>query len=216
MYKNKKILAIIPARGGSKGLPGKNIKELCGKPLIAWSIEQAKASKYIDQIFVSTDSPEIAEVAEKIGVSVPFLRLEELAKDTSPSSEFVIYTVNYLKNKGQEFDFILLLEPTSPLRDVQDIDNAIEKLESNKKAKSIVGVSKSESGHPSFLVSISKDNFLIPYLKEMTVKRRQELEDVFFFEGSVYLSDTEYYLKEKTFYHSKTLPWLWKNINLLK
>ena len=84
MYNGKKILAIIPARGGSKGLPGKNIKPLCGKPLIGWSIEQAQASKYIDEIFVSTDSLEIANVAEGFGVSIPFLRPEELASDTSP------------------------------------------------------------------------------------------------------------------------------------
>ena len=85
MYNNKKILAIIPARGGSKGLPGKNIKPLCGKPLIGWSIEQAQASEYIDEIFVSTDSSEIAAVAESFGVKVPFLRPSELATDTSPS-----------------------------------------------------------------------------------------------------------------------------------
>ena len=81
MYNEKKILAIIPARGGSKGLPGKNIKSLLGKPLIGWTIEQAKASKYIDEIFVSTDSREIADVAENFGISVPFLRPKELASD---------------------------------------------------------------------------------------------------------------------------------------
>ena len=122
MYNNKKILAIIPARGGSKGLPGKNIKPLCGKPLIGWSIEQAQASEYIDEIFVSTDSSEIAAVAESFGVKVPFLRPSELATDTSPSSAFVLHTINYYRSKGHEFDYILLLEPTSPLRKKGDID----------------------------------------------------------------------------------------------
>ncbi len=210
MYKNKKILAIIPARGGSKGLPGKNIKELCGKPLIAWSIEQAKASKYIDEIFVSTDSREITDVAEQFGIYVPFLRPEELAKDTSPSSEFITHTIEYFRNKGVEYDYILLLEPTSPLRDIEDIDNGIKILINNKNAKSIVGVCKSEETHPAFLVNISKNGFLKPYLDKMTVKRRQDLDDIFFFEGSLYISDVSYFLKEQTFYHSKTLPFIFE------
>ena len=99
MYKGKRILAIIPARGGSKGLPGKNIKELCGKPLIAWSIEHAQNSKYVDEIFISTDSQEIANVAERFGASCPELRPAELARDTAPSSEFIVYTLEKMKKK---------------------------------------------------------------------------------------------------------------------
>ena len=184
MYNNKKILAIIPARGGSKGLPNKNIKPLCGKPLIGWSIEQAGGSAYIDEIFVSTDSAEIASVAESFGIEVPFLRPAELATDTSPSSEFVLHTIDYYRSQGQEFDYILLLEPTSPLRDVADINTAIEQLLNHKTAKSIVGVSKVEATHPAFLVNLSKEGLLEPYLGEMKALRRQELNDLYFFEGS--------------------------------
>lgn len=208
MYNNKKILAIIPARGGSKGLPGKNIKPLCGKPLIGWTIEQAQSSKYIDEIFVSTDSNEIAAVAEDFGIKVPFLRPAELATDTSPSSAFVLHTIDYYRNKGQEFDYILLLEPTSPLRDITDINIAIEQLLNHDTAKSIVGVSKVEATHPAFLVDISKEGLLKPYLKEMKTLRRQELSDLYFFEGSLYLSDIEFYIKEQTFYHDLTLPYV--------
>jgi hypothetical protein len=208
MYNNKKILAIIPARGGSKGLPGKNIKPLCGKPLIGWTIEQAQSSKYIDEIFVSTDSNEIAAVAEDFGIKVPFLRPTELATDTSPSSAFVLHTIGYYRNKGQEFDYILLLEPTSPLRDITDINIAIEQLLNHDTAKSIVGVSKVEATHPAFLVDISKEGLLKPYLKEMKTLRRQELSDLYFFEGSLYLSDIEFYIKEQTFYHDLTLPYV--------
>lgn len=100
MYKGKKILAIIPARGGSKGLPGKNIKPLCGKPLIGWTIEQAKACEYIDEIFVSTDSQEIADVAENFGVKVPSLRPQELASDTASSMDVILYTLNLLGGGG--------------------------------------------------------------------------------------------------------------------
>ena len=208
MYNNKKILAIIPARGGSKGLPGKNIKPLCGKPLIGWTIEQAQSSKYIDEIFVSTDSNEIAAVAEDFGIKVPFLRPAELATDTSPSSAFVLHTIDYYRNKGQEFDYILLLEPTSPLRDITDINIAIEQLLNHDTAKSIVGVSKVEATHPAFLVDISKEGLLKPYLKEMKTLRRQELSDLYFFEGSLYLSDIDFYIKEQTFYHDFTLPYV--------
>ena len=208
MYNNKKILAIIPARGGSKGLPGKNIKPLCGKPLIGWTIEQAQSSKYIDEIFVSTDSNEIAAVAEDFGIKVPFLRPTELATDTSPSSAFVLHTIGYYRNKGQEFDYILLLEPTSPLRDITDINIAIEQLLNHDTAKSIVGVSKVEATHPAFLVDISKEGLLKPYLKEMKTLRRQELSDLYFFEGSLYLSDIEFYIKEQNFYHDLTLPYV--------
>ena len=208
MYNDKKILAIIPARGGSKGLPSKNIKPLCGKPLIGWSIEQAQASEYIDEIFVSTDSREIATVAERFGIKVPFLRPSELATDTSPSSAFVLHTIDYYRNKGQEFDYILLLEPTSPLRDVDDINIAIEQLLNHNTAKSIVGVSKVEATHPAFLVNISKEGLLKPYLEEMKVLRRQELNDLYFFEGSLYLSETNYYIKAESFYHNLTLPYV--------
>lgn len=208
MYNNKKILAIIPARGGSKGLPNKNIKPLCGKPLIGWSIEQAGGSAYIDEIFVSTDSAEIASVAESFGIEVPFLRPAELATDTSPSSGFVLHTIDYYRSQGEEFDYILLLEPTSPLRDVADINTAIEQLLNHKSAKSIVGVSKIEATHPAFLVNLSKEGLLEPYLGEMKALRRQELNDLYFFEGSLYLSEIDYYIKTESFYHNLTLPYV--------
>lgn len=208
MYNNKKILAIIPARGGSKGLPNKNIKPLCGKPLIGWSIEQAGGSAYIDEIFVSTDSAEIASVAESFGIEVPFLRPAELATDTSPSSGFVLHTIDYYRSQGEEFDYILLLEPTSPLRDVADINTAIEQLLNHKSAKSIVGVSKVEATHPAFLVNLSKEGLLEPYLGEMKALRRQELNDLYFFEGSLYLSEIDYYIKTESFYHNLTLPYV--------
>ena len=108
MYRDKKILAIIPARGGSKGLPGKNIKPLLGKPLIGWTIEQALASEYIDEIFVSTDSREIADVAETFGVQVPDLRPEELANDTASSMDFILYTLYLLEKRGKKFSYIVI------------------------------------------------------------------------------------------------------------
>ena len=217
MYKGKKVLAIIPARGGSKGLPGKNIRPLLGKPLIGWSIEHAQQSKYIDEICISTDSEEIASVAETFGVSVPELRPIELATDKTPSSAFIIYTIDRYKMMGKMFDYFILLEPTSPLRDVEDLDSLIEILIDNPQCDSIVGVCKAEDVHPAFMVKLSENGFLLPYEDQMKTLRRQDLPDIFFFEGSVYVSKCDAYIQKKAFYHDKTLPYIvpkWKSFEV--
>ena len=212
MYNNKKILAIIPGRGGSKGLPGKNIKPLSGKPLIGWSIEQAKASHYIDEIFVSTDSPEIAAVAESFGVKVPFLRPSELATDTSPSSAFVLHTINYYRSKGHEFDYILLLEPTSPLRKKGDIDNCISLLKED--TISVVSLGEVHTEHP-FIVKTIKNNKINPFIEDAKkVTQRQELSKAYFPYGVSYLVKTSYFEKEKLFYSELSIPYFierWQN-----
>lgn len=214
MYKGKRILAIIPARGGSKGLPGKNIKEMCGKPLIVWSIEHAQKSKYVDELFISTDSQEIASVAEKYGASCPELRPAELARDTAPSSEFIIYTLNKMKSDGKDFDYFILLEPTSPLRDVEDVDKSIEQLIDDEECESVVGVAMSGTVHPAFMVVVGKNGYLEALEPDKSTLRRQDLPNVYFFEGSVYVSKVDAYLKKRTFYHDKTKPYIvpeWKS-----
>lgn len=214
MYKGKRILAIVPARGGSKGLPGKNIRPLCGKPLIGWSIEHAQKSKYVDDIFISTDSREIADVADSFGVEVPELRPDELARDTAPSSEFIVYTLNKMKAEGKDFDYFILLEPTSPLRDVEDVDKSIEMIIDNPQNDSIVGVAMSGTVHPAFMVVVNKDGVLEALEPDKQTLRRQDLPDVFFFEGSVYVSKVDVYLEKRTFYHDKTMPYIvpeWKS-----
>ncbi len=213
MIEKKKILAIIPARGGSKGLPGKNIKPLLGKPLIAWTIEQAKQSKYIDEIFVSTESSEIAKISDTFGVHVPILRPDKLAEDGSKSIDVIEHVIEYFGTNTMFFDLVVLLEPTSPLRESQDIDNAILRLINTKDAESIVGVCKSESAHPSFSVII-ENGFIKPYEKDYNTLRRQEIKDIYFFEGSLYLSYTASLKQRRTFYHEKTIPYIvpkWKS-----
>ena len=206
MYKNKTFLAIIPARGGSKGLVGKNIKELCAKPLIAWSIESGLKSKYIDEVVVSTDYEEIANIAKEHGANVPFLRPTYLANDTSTSFDAIKHTIEFYKDElNQEFDYIVLLEPTSPLREFEDIDSAIEKLLLSS-AEAIVGICKTEDQNPAFLVHKDNNDFIAGYVdKDMKVKRRQDIEDVYFFEGTIYISKTDMLLKKQTFYHEKTI-----------
>ena len=216
MYKGKTILAIIPARGGSKGLPGKNIKELHGKPLIGRSISQAPESKYIDEIFISTDSQEIANVAENCGVQVSSLRPAHLASDTASSMDFIEYTINLLEEQGKKFDYLILLEPTSPLRDVKDIDESIEMLIDHPTAKSVVGVCKSEGQHPISLTKIN-DGFLVTYIERNKSVRRQELEELYFFEGTVYATSIEGFRQYRLFYHKECLAYIvpkWKSFEV--
>ena len=118
MYKNKRIVAIIPARAGSKGIKKKNIRQLCGKPLIAYSIEVAKQCEYIDTVFVSTDSPEIQMIAEQYGAEVPFLRTKDLASDESKIIDALLYSLHELERLGKKYDYIILLQPTQPIRTV--------------------------------------------------------------------------------------------------
>jgi N-acylneuraminate cytidylyltransferase/CMP-N,N'-diacetyllegionaminic acid synthase len=218
MYKGKTFLAIIPARGGSKGLPGKNIKELCGKPLIAWSIEAGLNSKYLDEVMVTTDSQDIADISQKYGAKIPFLRPAELATDTATTFDAVKHAIDFYKESlGRAFDYVVLLEPTSPQRDALDIDKAIETLVAFD-AISIVGISKTESQNPAFLIRKNEDGFIFGYAnKDMKVVRRQEIEDVYFFEGSLYISKISDYLTRKTFYHDNTIGYempKWKSLEI--
>lgn len=149
---NKKILALIPARGGSKSIPKKNIVNLDGFPLIAYSIAAAKLSKKIDRIIVSTDSEEIAEVAKKYGAEVPFLRPAEYATDTSPGIEFFQHALKWLaKNEKYEPDYTVQFLPTTPLRDPMLVDQAIERILNNEEATSLRSAHEmSESAYKDF------------------------------------------------------------------
>jgi len=205
MYKNKTILAIIPARGGSKGLPGKNIKSLCSKPLIAWSIESGLKSKYVDEVMVNTDSDEIASVAKEYGAGVPFLREAHLATDKASSVDVVKNTLAfYEEHLAKVFDYIILLEPTSPLREENDIDKMIESLIENDKAYDSI-ISIGEIGeHPSIVKKI-KDNNLMPFCEKLEqTGRRQDNEAAYFPYGVGYLVKTASFLKEESFYTSKS------------
>lgn len=219
MINGKRVIAIIPARGGSKGLPGKNIKELCGKPLIAWSIEAGLASKYIDEVMVTTDSEEIARISRDFGATVPFIRPAELASDTATSFDTLKHAIDHYKNeKNETFEYVVLLEPTSPLRDKNDIDKSIEQLTTEQDAMAIVGICKTESQNPAFLVKKDNRGFIVGYEdKEMKVLRRQDIKDVYFFEGSVYASQIDALLHEKSFYHEHTIGYVvpkWKSFEI--
>jgi len=212
------ILAIIPARGGSKGIPKKNIRPLCGKPLIAWTIEQAQRSKYINRIFVSTDDAEIAATAEKYGVDVPFLRPEEYARDNSPTADAIIHAIDGLEKTGEQYDLIVLLEPTSPLRKMGDIDNAIETfLKNMNDADSLVSVGEVHLESPYIMKKIEND-VVIPFLEtDQKFFQRQQLPAIYFPYGVIYLSKIQAFRKQRTFYQKKTLAYKierWQNYEI--
>lgn len=206
MIQGNRIICVVPARGGSKGLPGKNIASLCGKPLITWTLEAALQSKYVDEIYVSTDSEKIASVARQSGLDITELRPSELASDVASSIDVVLHAIDRAEKLNQQkYQFICLLEPTSPLRDSKDIDDAFEQLLHQDNAEAIVGVCASEAGHPSFLAT-RENGLLVPYQKtvESNHIRRQDLSEIFYFEGSVYISKTNALRVKKSFYHETT------------
>ena len=206
-YRDKTFLGIIPARGGSKGLTGKNTRLLCGKPLIGWSIEAGLKSRYLDEVVVTTDDPAIRKVALKYGAQAPFLRPKALATDKSTTIDALKHTVDfYRKNLGKCFDYLVLLEPTSPLREISDIDEPIRRLLAQPSAQAIVGICRAEASHPAFLMLKNTARFLKGYQKKkISSLRRQDIDSVYFPEGTIYVSEIKTLFDKKTFYHEKTL-----------
>ena len=159
------ILAIIPARGGSKSIPRKNLKLLAGKPLMAWTIEESKKSKYLTRIIVSTDDREIAEVAKKYGAEAPFLRPVEIAQDLSTDVEFLSHALNWLKdNENYEPEIILRLPPTSPLRKAEHIDEGIKALLADPKADAVRPITESPKHPYKMWVLNDSGKYLKPFL----------------------------------------------------
>jgi N-acylneuraminate cytidylyltransferase/CMP-N,N'-diacetyllegionaminic acid synthase len=212
-----KILAVITARGGSKSIKNKNIVKFLKKPLIYWTIKEAKKSKLINKLIVSTDSVKIKNTAEKFNTEVPFLRPRSISTDQSKSSAAIIHAINFYKKKKIHFDYVMMLEPTSPLRSYFDIDKAIKLIVKNK-AKSLVTFTKTKSSHPHFLYRIVKKK-IFPYIykSKYFVTRRQDLKDFYYPDGTIYISEVDYYLKKKNFYHEKTYPLIlpeWKSFEI--
>lgn len=211
MIDGRKVLALVPARRGSKGLPLKNIRPLHGKPLLTWPVEAALASRYVDRVVVSTDSEDFAAVARVAGAEVPFMRPPELATDTTPSIEVILHAINSLANSGDHYDYLILLEPTSPLTDAVDIDRALENLTTlGSEADAIVGVTAMVSAHPAFAVRVAADGLIRPYAVAHfgQMPRRQDTEPVFSLDGSLYVSTVEALRRERSFCHKRTLPYI--------
>lgn len=185
MYKNNRVVCIIPARGGSKRLRGKNIKDLVGKPLIAYSIEQAKESKYIDRVIVSTEDSVIAEVSKKYGAEVPFIRPKELATDESSVIDVLLHAIEWLEGENYDFQILVLLHVTTPLRDIEDIDRSIELL-ADTNADSIFSVAEAYRNPYFNMVEIDKDG-KAHLVKKSNFVTRQSAPQVFDMNSSIYV-----------------------------
>lgn len=184
MYEKKRILALIPARGGSKGIINKNIIDLSGKPLIAYTIEAANESEFIDEVIVSTDSVEIADIAKSYGASVPFMRPNELAGDLSKTIDVVIHAIRFDDYKDK-FDSLILLQPTAPLRNGEDIDQAIKKYYSFGE-KSLVSVSEVDDN--PILIRTIEDDKCYPLFNLNSTCRRQDMQRYYRVNGAIYIN----------------------------
>lgn len=193
MHKDKTFLAIIPARGGSKRLPRKNVLDLAGKPLIAWSIEASLKSKYIDQVIVTSDDDEILEISKQFGAET-IKRPDELATDTASSFDAVKHAIE----NSAPCDFVVLLQPTSPLRTSRHIDEAIELLMS-KNADAIISVCEMDHS-PLWSNTLPENGSMEQFLREeIKNKRSQDLEKYYRLNGAIYICKTDKLLDEKSF-----------------
>ncbi len=183
------VLGVIPARGGSKGLKRKNVKELAGRPLIAHTIESALNCDLIDKLIVSTDDEEIAEEAKKHGAEVPFIRPKELGKDEVSIIPVMKHALEFFENKGLKIKYVASIQPTSPLMTAEDIDSAIEKIQITN-CDSVVSVTKMHE-HPYRAMKLEGDKLEPLYPDHEKYLQRQDLPEFYKFNGALYVRKTE-------------------------
>lgn len=193
MIKGQHVLALIPARGGSKGVPRKNVRMVGGKPLIAWTIEAARNSSFIDAVVVSTDDAEIAAIACAHGAEIPFMRGLDLSSDTARSIDVALDAIE----RCPGYQWVVLLQPTSPLRNARDIDQALS-LCINSKSTSCVSLTEVEA-HPDWMFTLGNDSTLTPYAIGSLATRRQDLPSVYTLNGAIYVADTDWLVKNRSF-----------------
>jgi len=202
MFNNKKVLGLLTARGGSKSLPRKNILSAGGKPLLAWSIEAAQQSKYIDRLVLSSDNEEIISVGKSYGCDVPFIRPDFLASDEASSYDVAIHALESIE---EQFDILVLLQPTSPLRTEQDIDNCIDLSTKTGSCVSIVESSKS----PYWMYRVYEKDRMEPILNsEKAILRRQDSPKIYMLNGAVYAVNCQWLYKNGAFIGDQTVPYI--------
>jgi len=205
----KKIIGIIPARGGSKGIPKKNIINIFGKPLIYYSIKEAKKSKLITDLIVSTDSEEIAKISRKLGADVPFLRPKKLATDKMQTLPVIRHSIKFMEElKKIKYDYMVLLQPTCPLRNSKDIDSALKKL-IRSNFNSITSIVDVGANHP-YRMKFIKNNRLYNFVDQgfENMKPRQELKKVYIRNGSIYASNRETVMRNNCLISKKNMPYI--------
>ncbi len=203
-----RVLGLITARGGSKGVPGKNIRPLAGKPLIAWTIAAARAANRLDRLIVSTDDAKIAEVCRDYGAEVPFMRPVELARDDSPHIDCILHAVEWMRDHdGYQPDYLVLLQPTSPFRTAEDIDAAID-MAIRKQADTVVSVTETHD-HPYLVRRIDEDGTLRPFVAcDLAYPRRQDLPPAFALNGAVFVHRVVSLFAARNLNRERTLPYL--------
>ncbi len=205
-----RILYLITARGGSKGVPRKNIREINGLPLIAYKIIAAKKCKYEGRIIVSTDDEEIAEIAKKYGAEVPFMRPDYLASDTASSMDVVLHAIEWLKkNDPEKYDYICLLEPSSPFTKTSDLNKALDLITENK-VDVVLGMKEVEVAKCFIwpLDEKGKLSYFYKAIKQLSGIRRQDQKPEYTMNGCLYIVQTDYFLKEKLFHSENALPYI--------
>lgn len=203
MYGDKRLLGLILARGGSKAIPGKNLAPVAGRPLIAWSIECGLASRHLDRLIVSTDSDDIADVARQWGAEVPFMRPASLAGDEATSAAGALHAVEAV---GEDYDYVVLLQPTSPMRAVGDIDGAIEKCVDAGAASCATVCEATESPWRAYV--LDNADVMHPVIPQGKIERRQDLEVAYVPNGAVFVASVQHLAHTMQFYNDGTLAYV--------
>lgn len=206
MRNGNSILALIPARGGSKGVPGKNLRLLGGKPLIAWTIEQARRCPWIDRLIVSTDDPAIADTAIRWDAEAPFLRPAELATDETKMIEVVFHALDWCRQIDRLYEWILLLQPTSPLREATDIEAAAKQLE-DRGADAVVSVCPCEHS-PLWANTLGPNGQMKDFLRPEATGNRQDHPAYYRLNGAIYLARTDYFRQCRGFLGDRTFAYI--------
>ncbi|MBU3105420.1 cytidylyltransferase domain-containing protein [Clostridium gasigenes] len=204
MFKGKSFLAIIPARSGSKGLKDKNIMELDGKPLLAYTVESAMKSNIFDNIILSTNSKEYAKIGNKYGAETPFLRPNKLSEDDTSTIDVITYVLETLASVGKTYDYFILLQPTSPLRNEKNILESVDILLNNS-GNAVVSIC--ELDHPSNINTKIKSNNTLDFY-DLKKVRRQDIEKEYRINGAIYICGIKYFMKYKSFYKEKCYPYI--------
>lgn len=205
MIGGKKILALIPARGGSKGIKDKNIISICGKPLISYTIDAAMKSEFVDKVIVSTDSERIKNVAIECGACVPFMRPKEFATDTAKTIDVVLHAIQMMHDLGETYDILVLLQPTSPLRTKEDLDGAIQKFINNG-CKALATISLVNDS-PILIRTIVDSTHMKKLLPMDSTVRRQDMPDYYRINGSIYINCIDE-LNRYTSFNDNEVPYI--------
>ncbi len=201
MIHGERVLGIIPARGGSKGVPGKNVRDAGGKPLLAWTIDAARGAESLDRFVLSSDDAAIIAAARAYGCEVPFVREAALAEDDTPSVDVVLDVIE----RCPGYDWIVLLQPTSPLRTAADIDGAVRRCMALQ-APACVSVTRAAES-PYWMFTAARDGRLAPLISLPAATRRQDLPAVYSLNGAVYVANTEWFRRERTFLTTETVAY---------